>query len=728
MNVIKACKHGLTLYNSNDMYVGKSLDQYGEYAEGEIDLFKELVQKGDTVYDIGANIGSHTLAFARMVGEKGFVAAFEPQRQVYYVLCANVAMNNFSHVHCMPMALSNIAGSVKVPELEFKQIGNFGALGLEGVPPSDNYSIAQVMRLDDLSPASCDLVKVDVEGMEARVLLGATKTLDQFKPFLYVEDDRQQNSKDLVRLLQSTGYRVYLHSPTLYRSDNYFNNKYNVFGGVMAVNLFCHHKDVECPVDLDKHNLSEIKEGEHNDFFEKHAGPSVEETMLQANQLAANEMTQLAKLYSETAFDFEKALDCLNKAIDLNPTSYVAYNNVSNLYTTHLEFEKALPYSQKTVELNPEDPDSYINLGIVHAGMKDYETSSILYEEILKDFPNNMRAKFHYAYDKLMQRDFTAFKEYECRFDFFNIAKICKDRYGDTPIWEGQELKETDRLLLFGEQGAGDMFQMARYLPAIKENCGNPHIILELWPGMENIMAQCKGLDEIYILNRQDALPDDTPRFDYVASLFSIPYLLGWQSEEDFPLEVPYICPVKTAPRDDAEELAELLKSDRKMRIGISWAGNPNHKNDRLRSCWKNSFKPLEENKDVQLYSLCICGSGKRTWSDKGKVDLLEDSEDMDVIDLTKFLGNWNDTAKIVQQLDMIISVDTGLAHLAGAMDKVVFLALPYYNDWRWYLDGDTSMWYPTMRIFRQPEAYDWDSVFENIAESVKDLIKKYDK
>jgi FkbM family methyltransferase len=725
MNVIKACKYGLTLYNSNDMYVGKSLDQYGEYAEAEIDLFKELIKEGDTVYDIGANIGSHTLAMARMVGEEGTVAAFEPQRQIYYVLCGNIALNNLSNVHCMPIALSNIAGSIKVPELNFKQLGNFGALGLEGAPP-DNFSIAQVMRLDDLNPTACNFIKVDVEGMESRVILGGSKTIDQYKPFLYVEDDRQQNSKDLVNLLHAHGYKVYLHSPTLFQKSNYFNNKINVFGGIMAVNLFCHHKSVECPVDLDKHNLSEIKKGEKNNFFEKHAGPSVEETLLQANQIASNEMTQLAKLYSETAYDFNKALDCLQKAIDLNPNSHVAYNNVSNLYTTHLMFEEALPYSQKTVELDPENPDAYINLGICHAGLKDYETSSALYKEILEEYPDNVRAKFHYAYDRLMQKDFSAFKEYECRFDLFNIAKICKDRYGDTPIWDGSELKETDRLLLFGEQGAGDMFQLARYLPAIKEKCGNPHIILELWGGMENIMAQCKGMDEIYILNRQDALPEDTPRFDYVASLFSIPHLLDFKSEEDFPLELPYIHTVGTAPRDDAEELEELLKSDRKMRIGISWSGNPEHKNDRLRSCWKKNFKPIEEIKDVQLYSLCF-GDGKRTWADKGKVDLLEDSEDMDVIDLTKFIGEWNDTAKIIRNLDLIVSVDTGLAHLAGAMDKVVYLALPYYNDWRWYLDGDTSMWYPTMRIFRQPKAYDWDSVFEDIAASIKGLIEKYD-
>ena len=727
MNVIKACKYGLTLFNSNDMYVGKSLDQYGEYAEGEIDLFKELVKEGDTVYDIGANIGSHTLALARIVGEEGVVAAFEPQRQVYYALCANIALNNLSNVHCMPMALSNIAGSVKVPELNFKQIGNFGALGLEGIPPSDNFSIAQVMRLDDLNPTACDFIKIDVEGMESRVLLGANKTIDQYKPFLYIEDDRQENSKDLVKCLHSMGYKIYLHSPPLFRSSNYFNNKYNSFGGVMAVNLFCHHKSVECPVDLDEHTLSEIKEGEHNDFFEKHAGPSVEENLHQANQIAANELTQLAKLYSETAHDFENALDCLKKAIDLNPTSHVAYNNVSNLYTTHMMFDKALPYSQKAVELDPENPDSYVNLGICHAGLKDYKTSCIIYEEVLKDYPDCLRAKFHLAYDKLIQKDFSAFKEYECRFEFFNIAKICKERYGDTPIWDGSELKETDRLLLFGEQGAGDMFQLARYLPMIKEQCGNPHIILELWSGMENIMAQCQGMDEIYILNRQDALPEDTPRFDYVASLFSIPYLLDLKSEDDFPLDIPYIHPVNTKPRDDAEELAELLSSDRKMRIGISWAGNPMHKNDRLRSCWKKNFKSLEENKDIQLYSLCLCGSGKRTWCDKGKVDLLEDSEDMDVIDLTKFIGNWNDTAQIVRELDLIITVDTGLAHLAGAMDKVVYLALPYYNDWRWYLDSDTSMWYPTMRIFRQPKVYDWDSVFENISDSIKGLIEKYD-
>lgn len=728
MNVIKQCKYGLTMFNSNDMYVGRSLDKYGEYAEGEIDLFKELIKEGDTVYDVGANIGSHTLAFAEIVGKEGTVVAFEPQRQVYYVLCANVALNNISHIHCIPCAVSNIAGSIRVPELNFKEQGNFGALELqESFPDSMDFSIAQVMVIDDLNPVSCDFLKIDVEGMESRVLVGAKKTIETYKPFLYVEDDRQKKSKDLVRMIQELGYETYLHSPNLFTEDNYFGNKQNVFGGCMAVNLFCHHKDVKVNIDFKKLGLSKIELGKDNDFFEKHAAPSKEKNLEQAQHLAANELTHLAKTYSETMFDFDKGMDCLLKAAEMSPRG-VAYGNICNLYTKHMRFEEALPYAQRAVELDPENPDAYINLGICHAGLKDYKTSVAIYEEVLKDYPESLRAKFHRGYDKIIQRDFSGWKDYETRFELFNIAKICKERYGDVPIWDGQELTPDDRLLLFVEQGSGDMFQLARYLPMIKEKKGNPHIILELWSGMENIMARCSGMDEIFILSRQDALPEETPRFDYVCSLFSIPHLFNMKSEEDFPLDVPYIFPVHTKRvKDNAEEIKEVLTTDRKMRVGIVWSGNSLHKNDRIRSCHKRDLKPLDDIKDIQLYSLNMSES-KRMWTDVGEVDLLEGAEDMDVIDLSKYITDWNDTGHIVDELDLIVSVDTGVAHLAGAMDKIIFLAIPFINDWRWYVDGDTSMWYPTMRIFRQEKPYEWGPVFENIAESIKGLISKYDQ
>lgn len=729
MNVIKECKYGLTMFNTNDMYVGKSLDKYGEYAEGEIDLFRELIKEGDTVYDIGANIGSHTLAFAKLVGKDGTVVAFEPQRQVYYVLCANVALNNLSHVHCMPTAVSNIAGSVRIPELNFKETGNFGALDLqETFPDSMEFNVAQVIRIDDLNPLSCDFIKIDVEGMEGRVLMGAAKTLATYRPFLYVEDDRQKKSRDLVFVLQEMGYITYLHSPTLFREDNYFNNKFNVFGGCMAVNLFCHHESIEINLDLDKFGLTKIEKGCENEFFKKHAAPSLEKNVDQAKILASNEMTHLAKTYADVTFDFDNAMDCLKKARELTPQRGHTWSNICNLYTKHMRFEEALPYAQKAVELDPENPDAYVNLGITYAGMKDYKTSVDIYEEILKDYPDCLRARFHRGYDKIIQKDFSGWEDYESRFELFNIAKICKERYGDVPFWQGQELTEDDRLLLFVEQGAGDMFQLARYLPMIKQQKGNPHIILELWGGMENIMARCSGMDEIFILSRQDALPEDLPRFDYVASLFSIPYLFGMTSEEDFPVEVPYIFPAFTKSwKDKYEKVEKLLETDRKMRIGIVWSGNSLHKNDRIRSCWKRDFKPLEEIKDIQLYSLNMSES-KRIWGDRGHVDLLEGSEDMDVIDLSEHIGEWNDTAHIITQLDLIVSVDTGVAHLAGAMDKAVFLALPYINDWRWYVEGNTSMWYPTMRIFRQKEPYNWSTVFEEIAGQVKEFIAKYDR
>lgn len=151
---VKRCKYGLMLYNRNDVVIGKSLDLYGEWADAELRLLGQLLQLGDTVVDMGANIGTHTIVFAQKVGPQGFVFAFEPQRVVYHQLCANLALNNILNVKCFQMGVGRVKGSSRVPTLNLSAEQNFGSMKLMTHNHGDEVPI---VPLDDLRLDRCRL-------------------------------------------------------------------------------------------------------------------------------------------------------------------------------------------------------------------------------------------------------------------------------------------------------------------------------------------------------------------------------------------------------------------------------------------------------------------------------------------------------------------------------------------------------------------------------------------
>ena len=240
-NRLKTGRHGQLLFNVNDMYVGRSLDLYGEFSEGEVAVFRQIVKPGDVVLDVGANVGAHTLFFARQVGPGGRVLAFEPQRVVFQTLCANMALNHVTNVWCFPNAVGAEPGEIVVPWLDYHQVNNFGGLSLGASVPGDRVPVVTV---DGFNLSRCDFVKIDVEGMEQTVLRGAAKTLDRFKPILYVENDREDRSADLIRLIDGLGYAMYWHLPPLFNPDNYLKNAQNVFGRIVSKNMIGIHKSV----------------------------------------------------------------------------------------------------------------------------------------------------------------------------------------------------------------------------------------------------------------------------------------------------------------------------------------------------------------------------------------------------------------------------------------------------------------------------------------------------
>jgi FkbM family methyltransferase len=231
----KRCRYGEMVYNVHDRYVGRSLELYGEYCEREVEIFRQLVGPGDWVVDVGANLGTHTLFFARQVGPSGRVVAFEPQRIVFQALCANMALNSVANVLCQPYAVGAEPGEIGVPALDYGHENNFGGLTLGGAEGDR----VPVLTLDSLELPACRLIKIDVEGMERDVLAGAIETIARHRPLLYVENDRDERAAELIRFIDGLGYAMYWHQPLLYNRDNFLGNQTNVFGRIASRNMFC---------------------------------------------------------------------------------------------------------------------------------------------------------------------------------------------------------------------------------------------------------------------------------------------------------------------------------------------------------------------------------------------------------------------------------------------------------------------------------------------------------
>ena len=240
-NQLAAGRDGYFLYNRHDYYIGRSIEQYGEFSALEMKLFAQICAPGHIVIEVGANIGSHTVGLARLVGSSGRVLAFEPQRLPFQTLCANVALNSIENVDCFWAAMGSQDGYIDVPDINPRKEFNFGAVSLLGTPrgrPVACHTLDQYITLPRI-----DLIKVDVEGMEADVLRGGEQVLKQFKPVLYVENDRFDKSEALIRLIASFDYRLYWHFPPLFNPNNFFANMNNVFPTVVSANMLCIHRD-----------------------------------------------------------------------------------------------------------------------------------------------------------------------------------------------------------------------------------------------------------------------------------------------------------------------------------------------------------------------------------------------------------------------------------------------------------------------------------------------------
>lgn len=259
-------KHGKFQFFSKDYFIGKSFKEYGEYSEIELQLLLNFIKSGDTVLDIGSNIGGFTIPFSKKVGSTGQVFAFEPQPEIFKILRKNIVLNEAKNIKSFPVGLSNKKETIKLKKIKYDQIGNFGGVTLKDekqnlkcVSSLNEFYNVKIKKLDNFDEIKkCNLIKIDVEGMEINTLEGAKEIIKKNRPILFLENDLNKPKK-LNHYVINKGYEIFWVLTSLYNKDNFFSNKSNFFVGpngmvIVACNIICFPKEKKININLEKIN------------------------------------------------------------------------------------------------------------------------------------------------------------------------------------------------------------------------------------------------------------------------------------------------------------------------------------------------------------------------------------------------------------------------------------------------------------------------------------------
>ena len=386
----------------------------------------------------------------------------------------------------------------------------------------------------------------------------------------------------------------------------------------------------------------------------------------------------------------EAALIRFRRALAVNPGAAEVHFNLGNTLRETHALEDAVTALERAVALDPGHNRARTNLGVSLCDLGRLDEAVAVFDAALEHDGTYADAHWNRALTYLLAGDFArGWPAYEWRWRATGMTP----RDFTQPLWDGAP-PDWRTVLLHAEQGLGDCLHFIRYAPLVAAK--GAKVVVECPPPLVGLVESCAGISQV--VARGDALPP----FDLHAPLMSLPGLLDTRADS-VPAETPYI----SAPERAGAPLEKALATPAgRINIGFVWAGNPAHDNDRNRSCDAAHFTRLAELADVALYSL----------QKEAPADALAGPPLAG--DLAPLLGDFSDTAYAVQKLDLIITVDTALAHLAGALGRPTWLLLPHAPEWRWQLGRDDSPWYPTLRLFRQSRPGDWHGGFERVAQA----------
>jgi tetratricopeptide (TPR) repeat protein len=399
---------------------------------------------------------------------------------------------------------------------------------------------------------------------------------------------------------------------------------------------------------------------------------------------------------------FDDALASCDRALALQPDFPEAHSSRGNALSMLKRFDEAMADYDRALVLRPHYAEAHTNLGVTLHALKRFDDALQSHERALAARPDFAEAHYNEGLCRLLIGDFDrGWAEHEWWRETDQL-KHAKRNFAQPP-WTGSPAIAGKTILLHAEQGFGDTIQFCRYAARIEALGGR--VILEVQRPLHDLMQTLPGAARI--VSRGDPLPD----FDMHCPMLGLPLVFG-TGLATIPRETPYL-------RASAQAVANWsarLPPKTRPRIGLAWSGRPEHNNDQNRSIDLASFLSPLEGVDATLVSL---------QRDVRAADAIVLQGRSDVIHFGEELKDFSDTAALAANLDLVISVDTSVAHLAGALAKPVWVLLPFIPDWRWLLDRDDSPWYPTARLFRQDDSRRWDSVLARLRAALDDFLHR---
>jgi Flp pilus assembly protein TadD len=397
--------------------------------------------------------------------------------------------------------------------------------------------------------------------------------------------------------------------------------------------------------------------------------------------------------------NLDGALAAYRKALDLEPGLAQANQNYASIVRDVAVLERAAESYRQQTRANPRDALAFNDLGNTLRELGRHEEALAAYAQALAIDPELAEAHFSRAFVLLLRGDYAeGWREYEWRWRIpaFNAPA----RRFAQPIWDGT--RTTGPVLLHAEQGLGDTLQFVRYAPLVAARCAS--VVLECQPELRSLMASVPGVARVV------ARGEPLPPFDAHAPLMSLPARFG-STLDNLPWKGPYV----RADTQRVERWRGVLAADTAklgaapLRVGLVWAGRPQQWDDRKRSISLAAMAPLAR--------AAACCSTACRWAGGGAVRGA--APDMRLIDHTAHFADFSDTAALASLLDLVITIDTSVAHLGGAMGLPIWVLVAHAPDWRYHLARSDNPWYPTMRLFRQTRDGDWSSAIAAVADAL---------
>lgn len=398
---------------------------------------------------------------------------------------------------------------------------------------------------------------------------------------------------------------------------------------------------------------------------------------------------------------YEESADASRKALVGRPGYAGAYNNLGNALKEMGRFDEALEAYRQAIAFQPDNADAFYNVGNLYKEKGDLEEAVEAYRRALSMRPDFSSAKWNLSLALLLKGEAEpGFEAYEARWE---VTGLSRNRGYTQPLWDGTELGGR-RILLHAEQGFGDTLQFIRYAPLVQQRGGRVTLLCQ--PELQELLAGQLGIEKVVA---DDAAVGD---FDVHCPLLSLPRVMG-TTEQTVPANVPYLTADPTLVEQWRRQLANQPPG---LKVGIAWTGRLDNPRNKYRRILLNQLAPLARVPGVQFYSLQKGDAAAEAKSPPPGMQLTDWSEE---------LTSFSQTAALIHNLDLVITTDTSVPHLAGAIGKKVWLLLAYSPDWRWLLHRADSPWYPTMRLFRQEKWGEWDAPVEKVAQELAEFAKR---